>query len=834
MKNDENGLRAIAGAVSLILAISLLTWAVFVYAGNSPAAADTKSATEEAEAVEVSLRDNYPNGCGELNEKDELTGNLTYSISGGTLTIEGEGKMGDIMGPQPWEDVRDGVNKIVIGDGVTYIGFGAFRYFHNITSVTIPANVKAIGAFAFQDCDKLTEVHIEAGEIGEAAFIECANLERVYIGKGVTAIGVSAFESCPNIKGVYINDVAAWCSIYFGGNNSNPLEQNMKDGGNHIYLNGEEIIDIAIPDGMTRVGDYAFYCAKHIKSVSIPDSVKEIGEYAFFRNESLERVTGAASVTAIGAQAFEGDIKLTQMPFHSSLSYIGPFAFRYAPIEKVTMHSGEIGRYAFDGCGELTEVSLGSGVRIGENAFRNCPKSIPSNVTESRTIVNMGRWGDQDIEWLVLDVKDGKALLMSKHILQFIKYHSYGSPMKSKFTWKDSNLRTWLNDTFYQSAFSASEKKKIVTTAVYDDENPVFGTQGGTYSVNRLYVLSATELNQYFRNNEDRMASRIPSAHSINPNTNKSDSAEEHPYLNTSYYWVRTPGMFDYSQCYVHYTGKILYDGQSKSNWIVGVRPAMWVDAESVGIKDNTNLVTAFVTRLYKLCLNRDPDTNGLDAWVTMLKSGDKTAAQVVFGFFMSDEMKNLKLDDGMFIDRCYRVMMDRDADSSGKESWLNVLADGVSRTYLVRGFVRSDEFTTICDKYGLVKGDISVKEARDQRYGVTSYVTVCYTQALGRSFDIDGLNYWTSKILIGPDNRAVAIATAKEGFLHSKEFLDKNLNDTEFCKVLYRVFLGREADAAGLASWTDRLSSGSSRDSVINGFAYSPEFTMLLKKYGL
>lgn len=833
MKNN-NRLRVIAGAVLLLLTLSLLAWAVFVYAGSAMAAANPQTASEEAEAMEVILSENYPNGCGALNDKDEFTGNVTYSISGGTLTISGEGEMGDIMGPQPWEEERDSINKIVIGSGVTYIGFGAFRYFHNITSVTIPDTVQKIGSFAFQDCDKLKEVRVEAGEIGEAAFIECGSLEKVYIGKDVTAIGVSAFEGCPKISGVYINDVASWCSIYFGGNNSNPLEQNMEEGGNHIYLNGEEIIDLSIPEGMTKIDDYAFYCAMHIRSVHIPDSVKEIGEYAFFRNESLEMVTGANGVTTIGAQAFEGDIKLAQMPFPSGLTYIGPFAFRYAPIETVTMHSGEIGRYAFDGCGALANVTLGSGVRIGEKAFRNCPNSIPSNVTDNRQIVKMGNWNGQDIEWMVLDVNDGKALLITKDIMQFVKYHTYGSPKKSRFTWKDSNLRAWLNETFFQTAFSDTEKKNVVATAIYDDDNPVFGTKGGEYSVNRLYVLSASELNQYFRNNEDRMASRIPSAHAINPNTNQSDSAEEHPYLNTSYYWVRTPGMFDYSQCYVHYTGNILYDGQSKSNWIVGVRPAMWVDAGSVGIIDNSKPVNDFVRRLYKMCMDRDPDPSGFESWVSLLKSGEKTAAQVVRGFFLSDEMTNMNLSDREFLERCYKVMMDRDADAKGIESWLKVLENGMSRLYVLRGFVRSDEFTEICERYNLEKGDINVVEARDQNYGVTSYVARCYTQGLGRSFDVRGLNDWTSAILTSPDKRNRAIKAAKVGFLQSDEFMKKDLDDDEFCKVLYRVFLGREADASGLDAWTKMLGNGTSREKVMDGFAYSSEFTTLLEEYGL
>ena len=70
--------------------------------------------------------------------------------------------------------------------------------------------------------------------------------------------------------------------------------------------------------------------------------------------------------------------------------------------------------------------------------------------------------------------------------------------------------------------------------------------------------------------------------------------------------------------------------------------------------------------------------------------------------------------------------------------------------------------------------------------------------------------------------------------FLHSEEFNNKNLDDTEFCKVLYRLFLDREADDAGLKDWVGKLEKGADRDKVIDGFAYSQEFGKILDKYKL
>lgn len=245
-------------------------------------------------------------------------------------------------------------------------------------------------------------------------------------------------------------------------------------------------------------------------------------------------------------------------------------------------------------------------------------------------------------------------------------------------------------------------------------------------------------------------------------------------------------------------------------------------------------LMTEFVTRLYNLCLQREPDENGLKYWVNRLKSGQMSAAQVVQGFFFSKEMQNLKLDHEEYVERCYEVMMNRGSDSGGKKYWVERLNNGVTRMYVVRGFVESPEFTAIASKYGIKRGSLKLGDVRDQNYGITSFVARCYTKALGRSYDESGLKTWVSKILNASNRKQAAIDTASNGFLHSAEFQNKKLNDTEYVKVLYRTFLDREYDAAGLADWTDRLQKGSTRDEVMKGFAGSVEFAKLMERYGI
>ena len=801
-------------SMALLLSISMTSGTVSAIAQEHPIADEP-----------VRYEADYPNGCGALNDKNEFMGNVTYKISGDTLTISGEGPMADMQHIQPWAGQRDSIKKVVIGDGVTYIGAKAFFNFNNLDSVTMSSTVKGIGNIAFWQCTGLKEIHIDAEYVGEAAFKDCKNLRSVYIGSNVKAVGPSAFEGCKNIDGVYINDLANWCGICFGGFKSNPLEWDLEpadiNGYRRLYLNGQEITDLSIPEGVKTIGNYAFYQAGHIKSVDIPASVDSIGEYAFCLNKSLEKVTGAKNVASIGIKAFEGDDRLKQAPFVSNpdkIEYIGLHAF---------LNSG------------LMDI-VGTTYRAAH-----------------RQLVKIGSWKNQELEWIVLDIKDGKALVLSKDIIEFIPFCDYMSPyLGANTTWNmtwngqdpenNKPLRNWLNDDFFDQAFSGSQKEKIFVTAIDGDDNPVFGTNGGGSSEDRVFILSAAELNdeKYFPNIEDRMAKRLPTAIPLAPYQN--DPAIQHGNLNpdkqnagdllTSYYWVRTPGIFGYTQAFVNYTGEIICTGVDKKFMVAGARPAMWVDAEAFGIKDTEKGIKDFVTRLYELCLDREPDNKGFEEWVLGLKYGRFSAAAAAKGFFDSQEMNNKKLTDSEFLDLCYRVLMGREADDAGKKSWLNVLdktRSGISRRFVLKQFIDSQEFQYICNEYGVNKDTIELKELRDKNYQISCYVARCYYLTLSRSYDVAGIEYWINEIISAENQREKAISTAKS-FLHSEEFNNKNLDDTEFCKVLYRLFLDREADDAGLKDWVGKLEKGADRDKVIDGFAYSQEFGKILDKYKL
>ncbi len=194
---------------------------------------------------------------------------------------------------------------IVLPDGYNgksyTIGKYLFRERRDIVTVTIPDSVTGIGY---------------------EAFYACASLETVYMGKGITAVDDYAFGtpislSNPfnHLKAVHITDLAAWCKIDFSNFQSNPLHV-----AHHLYLNGTEVTELVIPDGVTAIGAHAFTGASALTSVTMGDSVETIGESAFTGCTSLLSATIGSGVTAIGNYAFSSCIRLIEVCNRSALT----------------------------------------------------------------------------------------------------------------------------------------------------------------------------------------------------------------------------------------------------------------------------------------------------------------------------------------------------------------------------------------------------------------------------------------------------------------------------------------------------------------------------------
>ncbi len=240
--------------------------------------------------------------------------------------------------------------------------------------------------------------------------------------------------------------------------------------------------------------------------------------------------------------------------------------------------------------------------------------------------------------------------------------------------------------------------------------------------------------------------------------------------------------------------------------------------------------VTGFVSRMYTVVLNRQPDKAGLDDWVNRLQTGSADGAAVAQGFITSKEFTKRNLSDSKYLDVLYRTFFDRDADAEGQKTWMGKLDAGMSREYVLRGFVNSQEFQELCDSFGIKRGTMELGNKRDQNEGITMFVNRLYVKALGRKGEPGGMEDWTGRILdhiLSPEDVA-------KSFIFSDEFTNKKLNNTEYVKVLYRTFMDREYDQAGLDDWVEKMAGGMNREKVLEGFSRSKEFANLLSQYGL
>lgn len=170
--------------------------------------------------------------------------------------------------------------------------------------------------------------------------------------------------------------------------------------------------------------------------------------------------------------------------------------------------------------------------------------------------------GKEDIAWLVLEVKDGKALVVSKYALDCKQYNTSNTDV----TWETCTLRKWLNNDFINAAFSSYEKAMIPTVTVSADKN---STNPGNATQDQVFLLSITEANKYFGSDSARQCK--PTDYAVANGSRESHSG------NLCWWWLRSPGSTQDSAAYVYSSGGVIESGNDVDYNDGAVRPAMWI-----------------------------------------------------------------------------------------------------------------------------------------------------------------------------------------------------------------------------------------------------------------
>ena len=164
----------------------------------------------------------------------------------------------------PWVSWVSKIKSVVIEDGVTRIGSGAFIQCSSLTDVSIPNSVTSIGSYAFRECSSLKKINIpnSVTSIGSCAFYFCTSLVELNIQDGIVTIADNAFVNCSSLT------------------------------------------HIDIPNTVTSIGVDAFNGCSSLKEIIIPDAVTSIGELAFANCDNLEYVKIGKGVTTINDGIF--------------------------------------------------------------------------------------------------------------------------------------------------------------------------------------------------------------------------------------------------------------------------------------------------------------------------------------------------------------------------------------------------------------------------------------------------------------------------------------------------------------------------------------------------
>lgn len=538
----------------------------------------TEASYAESYAIENSIPYkydiSYSGSCGE--------GVTWYLDCDGIMIISGNGAMTDFksLADRPWHSYTSNIVKVIVNDGVTNIGNRAFYSAGNLREVILGKDVKVIGEGAFYQCEYLNKINLNEGleriksiafgwctfmkevtfpstlkKIDDNAFYMDKYLTDIVLPEGLTHVGAAAFNGsgivnitipstlveidmaafsrCSKLKNVYISDMSAWLSMSAYSEGANPIEI-----AENLYLNGELVTDLVVPDDVTKISARSFYNYTHLKSVTIHEKVNLIDNNAFYGCSSLESVyindmdawcnisfygAGAANPLTEAENLYLNGELVTEVVIPRGVEKMGFAFYKYAKLKTITIPPSVIDFYdsCFDGCTDLT-IRCRKGSHAETHALRNDIKIEYINYTDVDSYDNLISITElSDVKDVFIsfgeytsyrDTNSNKIVRVTASKLGNAKKYSYNVPYSGRYTvlvrHNDESMEfIYIDVAFTDPEFSANglrlnitglEGVKVIRTAYGEyssasalkksDTARAFSSKDVLYGVSEYYI----------------------------------------------------------------------------------------------------------------------------------------------------------------------------------------------------------------------------------------------------------------------------------------------------------------------------------------------------------
>ncbi|MDE5744644.1 MAG: leucine-rich repeat domain-containing protein [Paramuribaculum sp.] len=403
-----------------------------IYTINTPGDLMTQVAMDEVDdIVEIKL-------IGEINGTDILTMNKMVNLTSIDLT-----EATIVEGGMPYYEIDN--NRF--GTQNNTLGYYWAYNLNILTSIQLPESLTSIGDYAFYNLAYLSELGIPKSvtEIGNYAFSGCDSLTSVIIPDSVAKIGKKAFDGCESLTEVHISSLESWCKIDFGDNKSNPLCY-----AHNLYLDGELINALVIPESISEINSYAFSGCSALTSVSIPNSIISMGSNAFSDCSGLKEVH-ISSLESWCMINF-GDATTNPLYYAHNL-YLNDEQIDSLVIPEII---SEIKQYAFNGCSSLTSVMIPSSVTTIDNyAFSGCTGINEFTLEDGNTTLSLGNNGNYTDLFSDCPIE---TLYLGRNL----SYSSSYAPFKDKKTLKSVTIGNSVT-SIGSSAFSGCSALSTLT-----------------------------------------------------------------------------------------------------------------------------------------------------------------------------------------------------------------------------------------------------------------------------------------------------------------------------------------------------------------------------------